>query len=63
MPYWAFLNKNGLVGYFWARKLEKYCHIGNLQPQICLFPKCCEKTTMSKFGTKIACFGYFWAGI
>ena len=62
MPYWTFLTKNGSVGYFWARALEKYFQIGNQHPRICLIVKILRKTKMTKFWTKNAWFGYFLPG-
>ena len=56
-------DQNALFGYFWARILKNDCHIWNQHPRICLIAKFCEKTKMSKFGTKSALFGYFWGSI
>ena len=55
MPYLVF---------FWGglEFSKNYSHIWNQHPQICLIGKFCKKK-MSKFGTKNASFGYFWARI
>ena len=42
---------------------KSYCHVWNQYPWICLIAKYCEIMKMSKFGTKSALFGYFWARI
>ena len=42
---------------------NKYCHIWNQQPRICLTAKLCEKIKMPKFCTKSTLFGYFWTRI
>ena len=47
-------TKSALFGYFWARILKNYCHIGNQHPQISLIANFREKTKMPKFGNKNA---------
>ena len=51
------------LGIFCAGILNKYYHIWNQHPRICLIAKICEKMKMTKFGTKNALFGYFWVRI
>ena len=53
-----FGNKTKWFGCFWARILEKYCHIWNQHPPICLIAKFCGKTKMPNFKTKNALHGY-----
>ena len=66
-----FGTKNAIFGYFWPKmpylgifglEFQKCnCPIWNQHPQISLIAKFCEKTKISKFGTKNAFFGFFWA--
>ena len=50
-------------GIFGLEFSKNYCHIGSHHPQIGPLAKFCEKIIMSKFGTKTALFGHFWASI
>ena len=58
-----FENKNTFLGYFWAKLLKNYCHIGKRHPQISQIAKFCEITKIPKFGTKNTLLGYFWGRI
>ena len=49
------------LGIFETEFSKNYCHIWNQHHQICLTWKFCEKTKISKFGTKNTLSGYFWA--
>ena len=61
---WVFFIKTAVLGYFGARIiLKNFCHIWNQHPWICLIEKYCEIRKMSKFETKSALFGSFWARI
>ena len=55
-----FGTKIVLFGYFWAKTLKNYGHIGNQQLYISLSPKLCEKTKLPKFGEKSAFLAHFW---
>ena len=63
MPNLHIFDQRNLFLCYWARILKNDCHIWNQHPRICLIAKFCEKTKMSKFGTKSALFGYFWGSI
>ena len=44
-------------------EFEKNCRILNQHPRICLIAKFSEIMKITKFGTKNASCGYFWARI
>ena len=58
MPYWTFLTKSALFGYFRQELKKNYCQISNQHPQICIFAKLLRKRCLN-LGPKISYLGIF----
>ena len=60
----SIFDQECLIWLFYGQNfLKNFCHIWNQHLHICIFAKFCEKTKMSKFGSKNVFKGYFWTRI